>query len=126
MLAGKKVSTDLATLRRGPFRVHPDTRPMHGRSHIKRNLTMTMKYAVAIVALVWATSASAQQYRSGGFFGGLPSTSAGPIPGHPGYACPINMKCDGKNIRPLDPNTPPVARATKAQRMNRQRLEALR
>jgi hypothetical protein len=90
---------------------------------------MTMKYTVAIAALMlWATSASAQSnaaFSRSGFFG--PGT--GPLPPaiyRPGYACPINLKCDGKNIRPLDPNTPPVERATKAQRLNRQRLEAVR
>jgi hypothetical protein len=95
-----------------------------------------MKYlAIAILALVWLSAAANAQSgdpRTGayggasGFFGA--GTGAVNPNRHPGYACAINMKCDGqKNIRPLDPNAP-IYRPTwtPQQAKARKRLEAVR
>jgi hypothetical protein len=78
-----------------------------------------MKYLAftTIVLACTASAASAQSsFGGGGYFGGGMTGAVYPnVRGHPGYACPINLKC-GQNLRPLDPNAPTYAPKRKAKR----------
>jgi hypothetical protein len=101
----------------------------HSRLPMKRLFLTGVAALFLATGTAWAQSGDPRSSAYGGASGVFgPGTGSVNTNRHPGYACPINMKCDGrKAVRPLDPNAPlyrPVY--TPQQLRARKLLEAIR